>query len=267
MLEMVLLAAAGTVAGVVNVVAGGGSLLTIPLLIFFGLPATVANGTNRVAILVQNVGATASFHRRELVPWVWMRIAAPASLVGAGFGTWTAISVGDLALRRILAVVMVVAALFTIRRPAYLRASSDKDGRSGDPMGSAGVPPGRGPALAGVIAGFFAIGFYGGLIQAGIGFLALAVFSTLGVGLIRANALKVATILVFTPLTLVIFWMDGSVDWGFGAALALGNFAGGLIGVRLQVLKGNRWVAGFVTVAVIGFAVRLVLEDLLRLLD
>lgn len=300
MLELVALTCAGALAGVVNVVAGGGSLLSIPLLIFFGLPPTVANGTNRVAILVQNIGATASFQRRRLVPWAWVRLGAPAATVGAALGTWAAISVGDLAFRRMLAVVMVGAALLMIRRPMgpemIRRSTAPGNGHEpgyGEPV--AGAPaPGRSPILptaaeqsaagpfglgqrkassafpgrrgrVGAALGFLLLGFYGGLIQAGIGFLALALFSALGLGLIRANALKVTTILVFTPLTLIVFAMDGSVDWRFGIALALGNFVGGLLGVRLQVLKGSRWVRGFVTVTVIAFALRLVLDDLLGL--
>jgi len=60
---------AGGVAGVLNVVAAGGSFLTLPLLIFLGLPASVANGTNRVAILLQNIGAVWGFHRYGVLDW------------------------------------------------------------------------------------------------------------------------------------------------------------------------------------------------------
>lgn len=263
MLELLALAAAGTIAGVVNVVAGGGSLLSIPLLVFFGLPATEANGTNRVAILLQNVGASASFHGRGLVPWGWVRLGAPPALVGAAIGTWAAVNVGDVAFRRLLAVVMVGAAVIMVWRPVFLRAferrttGERRTGNRAAPEGSGTPPPVR--RSVATVLGFFAMGFYGGLVQAGIGFLALGFFASLHMDLIRANALKVATILAFTPLTLLLFALDGSVDWVYGSALALGNLAGGVIGVRLQVLKGNRWVRGFVTATVALFAVRLLM--------
>ena len=281
-LTLLALAAAGSVAGVMNVVAGGGSLLSIPLLIFFGLPPTVANGTNRVAILCQDIGATASFHRKGLVPWRWLKLAAPAAVVGAGLGSWTAVSVGDEAFRRLLALVMILAALLLIWRPAFVdggrkgkkeasrkgpKALSDQEGISDEQSeGSRHSLPKTPPLPVGgrrvlAILGFFVLGFYGGLVQAGIGFLALGILSALGVGLITANALKVALILMFTPLTIILFALNDAVDWTFGIALALGNFLGGLLGVHLQVLKGSRWVRGFVTATVVVFALRLALME------
>jgi len=65
------LAVLGLFVGAVYVIAGGGSFLTLPMLIFLGLPATVANGTNRVGILLQNVGAVWGFHRRQVLDWRW----------------------------------------------------------------------------------------------------------------------------------------------------------------------------------------------------
>src|SRR5210317_1339974 len=102
-----LLFVVGLIAGTLNVIAGGGSLLTLPLMIFLGLPPTVANGTNRVAILIQNIGATSSFHRRGLITGGWLKLAVPPAFVGAGLGTWAALQVGDLAFQRILALVLV----------------------------------------------------------------------------------------------------------------------------------------------------------------
>ena len=104
-------------AGTLNVIAGGGSLLTLPVMIFLGLPPTVANGTNRVAILIQNVGATWSFHRRKLISKEWVLLAVPPALVGVVFGTLAAVRVGDLAFQKILAVVLVGAAAWSVWRP------------------------------------------------------------------------------------------------------------------------------------------------------
>ena len=239
-----LLFLVGLIAGTLNVIAGGGSLLSLPVMIFLGLPPTVANGTNRVAILIQNIGASWSFHRRGLVSKEWLLLAVPPALIGAVLGTVAAVQIGENEFQRVLAVILVAAAAWQIWNPIKLH-----------PEGNADLPEG-GKRLA-FIAAFFLIGIYGGFIQAGIGFLLLAVTSAAGFNLIRGNALKVTVVLAFTPLALVLFAWNGKVDWAMGFALAAGNFLGGLAGVHLQVLKGHKWVRGVVTVVIVVFAVRL----------
>jgi hypothetical protein len=107
------------------------------------------------------------------------------------------------------------------------------------------------------VAGALGIGLYGGFIQAGVGFVILAVTTAAGLDMVRGNALKVTLVLVFTPLSLALFARAGMVDWTLGAALALGNLLGGQLGVHLTAVRGQRWVRTVVTVAVILFAVRL----------
>jgi len=235
---------AGLIAGTLNVIAGGGSLLTLPVMIFLGLPPTVANGTNRVAILVQNIGASWSFHSRGMISREWLVIAIPPALVGATLGTFAAVHIGELAFQRILAVILVIVAAWSIWRPLGLPT----DGAADAPTGA---------RRWGFVAAFFLIGIYGGFIQAGVGFLLLAVTSAAGFNLIHGNALKVAVVLGFTSVALVLFAWHGKVDWAMGVALAAGNFVGGLAGVHLQVLKGHKWVQGVVTVTIVVFAVRL----------
>ena len=104
---------------------------------------------------------------------------------------------------------------------------------------------------------FFLVGVYGGFIQAGVGFIILAITSAGGLNLIRGNAMKVTLVLAFIPLALALFAWSGKVDWVMGLTLAAGNFLGALVGVRLQVLKGHAWVRGVVTVTIVVFAVRL----------
>ena len=238
----------GLIAGALNVIGGGGSLLSLPVMIFLGLPPTVANGTNRVAILLQNVGAAWSFHQRGLLSREWLLMAVPPALLGALLGTVAAVNIGELAFQRILAVILVVVAAWTLWRPIRLLEE-----------GNAALPTGL-RRLA-FIAAFFLIGVYGGFIQAGIGFLILAATSVAGFNLIRGNALKVTLVLAFTPLALVLFALNGKVDWAMGFALAAGNFLGGLAGVHLQVLKGHTWVRGVVTATIVVFAMRLLFAN------
>jgi hypothetical protein len=239
-----LLFLVGLIAGTLNVLAGGGSMLTLPVLIFLGLPPTVANGTNRVAILIETMGTSWSFQRRGLISKEWLLVALPPAVLGAVLGTLAAVSIGEIALQRILAVILVGAAAWTVWHPIRPPEETDVD-----------LPAGA--RRWAYVAGFFLIGVYGGFIQAGVGFLLLAATSVAGLNLIRGNALKVIVVLAFTPLALVLFAWNGKVDWAMGLALAAGNLLGGLTGVHLQVLKGHKWVRGVVTVIIILFAARL----------
>ncbi len=233
--------AVGAAAGTLNVIAGGGSFLTLPVLILLGLPPGVANGTNRVGIVVQNVGAVLGFRRHGLrEPGALAWAALPAS-AGALLGTWLALEIADDAFRRVLAFLMVAITLLTLW----------------DPVARYSGPARPRPRAALLAAGFFVAGIYGGFIQAGVGFLILAVTTLAGLDLVRGNAVKVLAILVFTALSLAIFAWQGRVEWLPGLVLAAGNLIGGLLGVRLTVLKGHRWVRGVVTAAVVLLAVRL----------
>jgi uncharacterized membrane protein YfcA len=243
--DLVILFVAGCAAGTLNVLAGGGSLLTVPILIFLGLPATVANGTNRVAILAQNVGASWSFHRRGMLDTRWLRAALVPTLTGAILGAWAATRVSDDQFQRVLALAMiVVAAWMVFRRPGA---------GAGDGPGVPAPPSNR---IVFCLA-WLGVGLYGGFIQAGLGFVILAVVSAAGLDLVRGNALKVTLVLAFTPFALLLFALDGLVDWRLGTALALGNLAGGQLGVHLTVLRGQDWVRNVVVVSVVVFALRL----------
>jgi uncharacterized membrane protein YfcA len=236
----VILVAAGIVASVLNVIAGGGSFLTLPILIFLGLPTVAANGTNRLGVLMQNASAVWGFHQARVLDWRWALTASVPALAGAAIGTWAALHVGDDLFRRILAGVMVTVTLATLVAP--------------DPRTERAAHPSSSAAVA---LGFLLVGLYGGFLQAGVGFLVLAITTAAGFDLVRGNAIKVLTVMIVTVLALGIFAANGSINWPLGIALAIGNAVGGLIGVRLAVTKGHRWLKAAVTITVIAFAIRL----------
>ena len=240
-----ILVGVGLVAGTLNVLAGGGSLLTLPVMIFLGLPPSVANGTNRVAILIQTTGASWAFRRAGYLDAAWVRLAAPAALLGAVGGIWLAVRVDDLVFQRVLAALMVAVAVWTLWNP--LKPDAEVEA----------APPGRGLHRALLMLGFFGVGFYGGFIQAGVGFVILALVTGAGLDLIRANAMKVTLVMLFTPLALAGFAWNGMVEWGLGLALGVGGFTGGQLGVRLNIRKGQEWVRRVVVATVLVFALRL----------
>jgi uncharacterized membrane protein YfcA len=235
-----LLIAAGIAASILNVLAGGGSFLTLPILIFLGLPTVVANATNRVGVLMQNLSAVWGFHSAGVLDWRWALTASVPAVAGAALGTWAALFVGDELFRRILAFVMVVVTIATLFAP--------------EPRPADAAHPARSWLVA---SGFLLVGLYGGFLQAGVGLLVLAITTWAGLDLVRGNAIKVVTVMIVTVLALAIFAAHDTIHWPMGIALAVGNTLGGLIGVRLAVTKGHRWLKGVVTITVIAFAIRL----------
>jgi uncharacterized membrane protein YfcA len=232
----------GFIAAVLNVVAAGGSFLVLPLLLFLGIPATVANGTNRVGVLAQNVTSVIGFRRHNVLPLRWAITVSIPTVLGAAIGVWGALNIPDIAFRRVLSVLMLAITLGTL-----LHKSLKGDAR----------PEPQHPLHWTMVLGFFLMGLYGGFIQAGVGFLALALTTIAGHDLVSGNAVKVFTVMLLTILSLSVFAGTGNVDWPAGLALGLGNVFGGVLGVRLAVLKGHKWLEHVVTVTIVIFAIML----------
>lgn len=242
-----VLVLAGTAAGVLNVLAGGGSLLTLPILIFAGLPGVTANGTNRVAILMQNLVAVWRFDRSGVMPWTLVSWAAVPATFGSVVGARLALLLDDQQFQRVLVWIMVGVTLWTLVRSGRKRSTGSQTAATDGEIADF-----HRWALAG---GFFFVGVYGGFVQAGVGFLILAALGLAGLDFVRGNAVKVFSVLCFTVVALGIFAWQGAVHWPLGLALGVGNALGAVLGVRWTVLKGHVWLERFVAVTVIVFAV------------
>lgn len=224
-----LIILAGFIAGFINTLAGSGSLVTLPLLIFSGLPATVANGTNRVAVLLQNVVSVGSFRKENALDTkgvLWLGI--PAAL-GSLLGAQIAVNLDEIIMRRTIGVIMIVMLFVVLLRPKrWLKGKLDN-------------LPGRPSLLQFFI--FFIIGIYGGFIQAGVGiFLLAGLVLSVGYDLVRANAVKNGIVLFFTIFALIVFIRNNQVDWLIGFILAIGNMIGAWVGAKVAVEKGAVWV-------------------------
>jgi uncharacterized membrane protein YfcA len=226
--HLLLVVLIGLFAGFMNTLAGGGSLLSLPLLIFLGLPANVANGTNRIAILLQNVVGVASFKQQKVLDQKTGFYLGIPAFIGAFIGAQLASDIDEILLKYIIAGILVMMFFLVILKPNKWLKGDDR----------AKEKPG---VLKMII--FFFIGIYGGFIQAGVGFFLLAGL-VLGAGfdLVKANALKVFIVLIYTPIALVVFMYNGHVDYVVGLILAIGNMAGAYIGSRMAVKKGSAFV-------------------------
>ncbi len=243
-LDALLIIFTGFVAGFLNTIAGGGSLITLPVLIFMGLPPAVANGTNRIAIFSQNIFGVLGFKSKGVSAFpysLWLGISA---LAGAVIGAKIAIDISGELFNRILAIVLVLAVLFPLfyRNPdpeSYSERLTLKYRVTG-------------------ITVFFFIGIYGGFIQAGVGFLIISALTLINrFSLVKTNSAKVFVVLIYTVSALGVFILEDKINWWYGIVLALGNSSGSWIASRYSVSKGDKWVRGFIIITVLALAIKL----------
>lgn len=242
--DLVLLVGAGLFAGFINTMAGGGSLLTLPLLIFLGLPSATANGTNRLAILVATSSATLGFRSKKVNSFPFSLYLGGAALMGALIGARIAIDIDGNLFNRILAIIMIVVVVLMVFKPKYnaIPTSAKTTGKT---------------RIWSMVA-FFFIGIYGGFINAGIGFIMMLFMNYVNrMDLIRVNATKVAVAFIYTTGALVTFALSGHIEWKYGLALASGNAAGAFFASRYSVKKGEGVIKAVMMVMVAAMSIKL----------
>ena len=243
-IELFFLILIGFVAGVINIMAGGGSLLTLPMLIFLGLPPSIANGTNRVAILIQNVFSISGFRSKGVNTFPYSVYFGLSAMLGAILGAQIAIDIRGELFNRILAVIMVFVVTYLVlnRKTRYEDLVERISGKH----------------LWLSLILFFFIGIYGGFIQAGTGFLILLVLSGVNrFSLVKSNAIKVVVAFIYTISALAIFVWNDQVNWKFGLVLSIGNALGGWFASRWSVRKGDGVVKVFLIIMVSVMAIKL----------
>ncbi|MEM6738273.1 MAG: sulfite exporter TauE/SafE family protein [Bacteroidota bacterium] len=241
--EGILLVFAGAFAGFINSIAGGGSLVIMPLLIFMGLPSAEANGSNRVAIFIQNIFSVAGYRSKGVYVFpfaIWVAIPA---VLGAIIGSKIAVDISDQYFNRILAVVMMTVMGITILKPNLEKATEAVLSRK--------------KIWVSVLI-FFLLGIYGGFIQAGIGFLIIAALTTVHrLDMARTNSIKVFVILSYTLAAVTVFYLENKIRWEYGLTLASGNSVGGWIGSRWSVGKSDQLIRMILLIMVLILSVKL----------
>jgi len=241
--DLLTLIGIGIIAGFINILAGGGSLLTLPILIFLGLPPTVANGTNRISIVFQNIFSVAGFKSKGVSEFPFAGYLAVSAFFGAIIGANIAVDIkGDL-FNKILAVIMVVVVIYMAINPKITVAHKERK---------------KGKFFWLSIITFFFVGIYGGFIQAGIGFIMILALSGINhFTLVKTNAIKVFVALIYNISSIAIFAYSGLIDWKYGLYLSIGNAIGGWISSRYQVKKGDGFVRMFLIIMIILMAIKL----------
>ncbi|MFA9370581.1 MAG: sulfite exporter TauE/SafE family protein [Labilibaculum antarcticum] len=236
----ILVVLVGVFAGFLNTLAGSGSIISLSLLMFMGLPANVANGTNRIAILLQNMVGVSSFKKQKVFSFkegIWLALPA---IVGSVIGASLAVEINEAMMEKTIGALLIFLFFIVLYKPdAWVK-------------GQAGLIRSK-PSIVQVVI-FFFIGLYGGFIQAGVGFFLLSGL-VLGAGfdLVKANAIKAFIILLYTIFALGVFIMNDQIDYKIGFILAAGNMIGAYIAANFAVSLGAKFVR-YILLAVIIFA-------------
>ncbi|UMZ74335.1 sulfite exporter TauE/SafE family protein [Natranaerofaba carboxydovora] len=243
LLRMLLIFFAGVVASFVNVMAGGGSALTLATMMLLGVDAPVANGTNRIGLLVESTSG-ASTYAYELDKSIRESIILGLlTIPGAVIGAFLAVNISDDAFQNILSgvIIFVIISLFV---PTDKIKKSSKE-----------------PSRYLLWLGMFIVGLYGGFVQAGIGFLIIFVLKYLkGISFVEINMHKVFIVLIYNIPILFLFGFTGNINYIYAISLALGSAIGAFISVKVSVRKGDRVVKFVIGLVLIAMAIRFLLS-------
>jgi uncharacterized protein len=242
--KYVLIIGAGIIAGFINTLAGSGSLLTLPLLIFIGLPPNVANGTNRISIMLQSLVGSVGFRKQaSLTMKTGVQLGIP-SVVGSVAGAFLALALNPGMMEKVVGMLLIIMFFFVLFKPeVWLKGRTEKN------MPASAV-------LNFFI--FFMIGVYGGFIQAGVGFFLLGgLVLGAGMDLVKANAIKNFLVFLYTPFALAVYIFGNQVDYKAGLILSVGSVTGAWLGTRSAVSWGPVFVRYVLLVAVLISAIQL----------
>ncbi len=237
-IEIIVLIVAGLMVGFINTLAGGGSIISLSVLMVLGLPANIANGTNRIAIAVQTLTASGSFRQQRVLDTRKGITLGIPTLIGSIVGAFIAVDINETFFEKSIAVIMLLMLVFILYKPQkWLSAKEELLKKK--------------TSIFQIIL-FFLIGIYGGFIHMGIGyFLLTALVFSVGYDLVKANAVKVFIVLLYTPVALLIFLLHGQVNWEYGLTLTIGNVVGALVASRLAVKKGVNFVRWVIVIVIL----------------
>ena len=243
MLELILLLLTGIATGFLNVMAGGGSMLSVPIMIFLGVPGTIANATNRIAILPQNISAVIAFYRKGFANFRLSLSLAACTIPGTIVGAYIASRIPNDQFNGLLAIIMIIVLIvMALPNPKTI------DNRES---------PTKNRLIAGHLL-MVLIGLWGGFIHIGVGFLLMPVLNrVMQLDLITTNSHKVFIVLCYTTFALIVFASQLELIWKYGIALAIGTTIGGWIAANFQINKGIGAIKWTLNVVIIAFIIKL----------
>ena len=239
--EILILLFCGLLSGAINTLAGGGSLITLPMMIFLGLPPTIANGTNRVQLIFQNIFAVYGFKTKGISNFKFSSYLSISALLGSIIGAYIAIDFNENDFKKLLSIIMILV-MFSIllkNKRETLEINKIKN-----------------KWLSILI--FFFIGIYGGFIHAGVGFLMILTLSKINyLKIAHSNSIKVFVVLIFSIAAFLIFLYEGKVNWIYGINIGIGSALGGFFASRWSYNKSDKKFRYFLSLIILIMAIRL----------
>lgn len=212
----------GLLVGFINTLAGGGTIISISFFMMFGLPITVANGTNRIAVLLQTLTSTVTFKSRKILDVKKGIYLGIPTIIGSIAGAFVAVDLNKLIFERAFAVIMLIMLFFMIFKPEkWLKGQENLISK-------------KVSFWQWII--YLLIGFYGGFIHVGVGYFILAalVLSS-GYDLVRANAIKVFIVMLYAPFTIIVFIIENQINYEYGLIHSIGNIIGDYIASKYAI--------------------------------
>jgi uncharacterized protein len=248
LVKAIVLLVVGLLVGFINVISGGGSLISIPVMIFLGLPANIANASSRVGILFQNIVAVKVFNDKGFKNDSFTYWLSASALTGSILGTFLAVKVDNNTFNIVLAIMMLVMFVLIMINPKRFHKNTGENILGNRKWIS--------------IIAFFFIGIYGGFIQAGTAILMMAVLNLVNnLNLIKVNFMKVFVVLGMNILSLIIFQYKGIINWQYGMAMAVGTAIGGYYGTIFSIEQGEIWVRRITLATILGMAIKLLIDQ------
>lgn len=235
--EVFILIFSGVFVGFINTLAGGGTIISLSLFMFMGLPADVANGTNRIAVCFQNLTSTISFHQQKLLDKRKALLLAIPTIIGSIIGAQLSVTINEDTFRKAIGVVMLMMIYFLIVDPdKWIKGQATLQEKK----------------ISWIqLLSFFAIGIYGGFVQVGVGYFLLAgIVLGAGYDLVRANAIKVLIVLLYTSFAMIVFVLNDKVYWQYGLVHSIGNVTGAFIASRYAFRWGASFIRWFIVIII-----------------
>jgi len=221
----------GFLAGILNAIAGFGSVVTLSIMIeFMGMPANLANGTNRINMFSQTALSSFAYYREGKLNFQRFRLAILLTFIGSVFGVYYALSISNEDFKLIFKYILLLMFIVVLVNPKRWIKETDLDFKMNNWL---------------MIPLFLALGFYGGFIQMGMGLFTLIILVLLArTNLIEANAIKVFIIALYSLMLIFVFNYRGLVDWKTGLTFAVGQGLGGYLAAHYASVypKADVWV-------------------------
>lgn len=238
-----LLLLAGFAVGFINTIAGSGTVISYSLFMFLGLSAPYANGTIRFGVILQTLVASLNFKKQNILDLKKGVLLACPTILGSIIGAQIAISIDkDLFEILIAGMMLIMGSLLFFKPNRWLTGSKFLQNKK----------IGFKQFLI-----FFIIGIYGGFIHIGVGIFLIGILVLqMGYDLIKANALKVFIVLLYSPFALIVFILNGNINYGIGAIAAIGNVLGGFVASHFAVNWGANFIRWILIIIIIIFCIR-----------